>query len=181
MTMIATQEKTRLGFRPAKAVEIVLYLANRVPNPTILSICKLMYLSDKTHLERLGRFLCGERYVAMKYGPVPSYIYDILKSKADDPEEDSDGLRVTERRNVRVLRGADNKRISPSAKKTLDIVIKQYGNLPIWDLLNKCHDKAWLQAWNNRGEKNSVDIPVDSILALLEDSDELLSHLHGDG
>jgi uncharacterized phage-associated protein len=43
-----------------------------------------MYFADRKHLEKYGRFICGDSYVAMKHGPVPSEIYDILKAVISD-------------------------------------------------------------------------------------------------
>ncbi len=61
------------------AIEVILYIANRVPHPTFHLIFKIMYFADKAHLERYGRFICGDSYVAMRNGPVPSVTYDMLK------------------------------------------------------------------------------------------------------
>ena len=62
-----------------KALEAILYIANSLHNPTFHSISKMLYLSDKLHLQDYGRLICGDSYVAMEYGPVPSAIYNMMK------------------------------------------------------------------------------------------------------
>jgi uncharacterized phage-associated protein len=62
-----------------KAIEAIVYLANRLDKPTKLKIFKLLYFADKLHMSRYGRFIVGDYYVAMKHGPVPSRTYNILK------------------------------------------------------------------------------------------------------
>jgi uncharacterized phage-associated protein len=71
-------------FNLDKGIEAILYIAQKVDDPTFHRISKIMYFADRKHLEKYGRFICGDSYVAMKHGPVPSEIYDILKAvKAD--------------------------------------------------------------------------------------------------
>jgi len=53
-------------FNRIKAIEAILYLANKVSDSDIYGICKLLYLVDKTCLEKYGRFIFGETYCAMK-------------------------------------------------------------------------------------------------------------------
>jgi len=71
-------------FKAEKSVEAILYIAQNVKQPTFHSISKMMYFADKVHLEKYGRFICGDNYVAMKHGPVPSGTYDILKVARGD-------------------------------------------------------------------------------------------------
>jgi uncharacterized phage-associated protein len=67
-----------------KGIESVLYIIENGAQPTFHHISKVMYFADKEHLEKYGRFICGDSYVAMKHGPVPSGIYDLLKSVRGD-------------------------------------------------------------------------------------------------
>ena len=77
--MMVNKDLKRFVFQREKAIEMVLYLAQRLDNPTVLQICKLMYFADKRHLDKWGQFLCGNDYVAMEHGPVPVNVYDMLK------------------------------------------------------------------------------------------------------
>ncbi|OQY45782.1 MAG: hypothetical protein B6240_08350 [Desulfobacteraceae bacterium 4572_87] len=49
-------------------------------------VFKILFFADQKHLSRYGRPVVGDYYVAMRHGPVPSRIYDILKSiRGDSP------------------------------------------------------------------------------------------------
>ena len=131
-------------FDETVAIEAILYLAQRVRRPTILSICKLLYLADKTHLENWAAFISGERYVAMRYGPVPVNSYTLMKAAA---EESQYGFTVTEGYNLRLQRDANLALLSGAARQSLDSTLQNYGARPLWDLLDKSHDAAWRAAW----------------------------------
>ena len=89
-------------FDRQKAVESILYLVNRVSDSDIYGICKLLYLADKTSLEKYGRFIFGETYVAMVKGATPSNAYDVLKEVAQQPLNELvvDGVQVIARRDA---------------------------------------------------------------------------------
>ena len=71
---------TPFRFDQEKAIETIIYLSGYVDNPSHLGICKLLYFADKTSLEKYGRFIFGDDYLAMKAGPVPSGAYDLIKA-----------------------------------------------------------------------------------------------------
>jgi uncharacterized phage-associated protein len=74
----------RFRFDPEKALNLVLYVAGEVPQATFHTISKVIYFADKLHLQRYGRLICGDSYVAMKHGLVPSEIYDMMKDVRGD-------------------------------------------------------------------------------------------------
>jgi uncharacterized phage-associated protein len=47
---------------------------------TQYDIVKSLFIADRSHLNRFGRPITFDNYVAMKHGPVPSLAYDLLKS-----------------------------------------------------------------------------------------------------
>lgn len=81
----------RFKFHQEKAIASVLYLATSLQSKGIKKIgfhkiFKLLYFAEKKHLVKYGRPITGDFFVAMDYGPVPSAIYDMLKSvKGDSP------------------------------------------------------------------------------------------------
>ena len=76
--------KIAFDFNESKAIETILYLANRISRSYKYKICKMLYLADKTSLEKYGRFIFGESYSAMQEGATPSKSYDILKQIAEE-------------------------------------------------------------------------------------------------
>ena len=60
--------KIAFDFNEPKAIETILYLANRISHSFKYRICKMVYLADKTSLEKYGRLIFGESYSAMKEG-----------------------------------------------------------------------------------------------------------------
>lgn len=61
-----------------KTTEVLLYITEQVTD--VYNALKVLYFADKDHLAKYGRQICGESYVAMKDGPVPSCTYDLVKA-----------------------------------------------------------------------------------------------------
>lgn len=154
-------------FDPVKALEVILYIANRAPIPDVIHLCKIQYFADKYHLEQYGRFVCGDNYVAMKNGPVPSRTYDIIKA-ARNGEASSFAIQGYQ---IVPFRDADLQVLSESDVESLDDAISKYGKLPIHTLIKVSHDAAWKSANENS------EISVEDIAATLEDSEAIIEHL----
>lgn len=164
-------------FNQTKAIEAILYLALKVSDSDIYGICKLLYLVDKTSLEKYGRFVFGESYYAMKEGPIPSNVYDLLKQVAKAPVY---GIKV-EGNQVIPLRNPDLDCLSESDIECLDQIISVYGKVPNWLRSKDAHDDAWRESWRKRGRKRSAKIPIESIVELLTDSVDLADYLSNHG
>ncbi len=73
----------RFRFAPAKARAAVQWMLHEA-RPEALdlhTILKTCYFADKEHLNTWGRPIFGARYRAMRYGPVPVEIYEMLKGE----------------------------------------------------------------------------------------------------
>ena len=160
-------------FDRKKAIETILYLAKNVSDSDVYGICKLLYLVDKTSLEKYGRFVFGETYCAMKAGATPSKAYNLLKeaveTNIDGISRDGDLVVAT--------RDANTDYLSESDIECLDQIISIWGKAPNWSRGNAAHDEAWEHAWTNRGDKESIEIPVINIAELFDDSDDLIGYL----
>ncbi|RUU10753.1 DUF4065 domain-containing protein [Mesorhizobium sp. M7A.T.Ca.TU.009.01.3.2] len=64
-----------------KAVEALLLVASRMPGVTRFHASKALYFAELDHLQKYGRPIFGDRYIAMDNGPVPSFVYDVLKGE----------------------------------------------------------------------------------------------------
>lgn len=167
----------RFKFDRQKAIEAILYLANRIKlECEVYGICKLLYFTDKLSLEQYGRFLFGDSYVAMEQGSTPSKVYNLLK-----PEANLSDLRV-EGNTVIPLRDADLDYFSKSDIKCLDKIIERdNGEISKKYRWGEAHDDAWNKAWNKRGVYKSKGISVESIAETLNESDDIIDYLLNPG
>jgi len=164
-------------FDPEKALNAILWIAKRIPSPTFHSISKLLYFADRIHLERYGRLISGDSYVAMKHGPVPSGAYDIMKAVRGDgtcavEEEAQEAFTVDGRHDVIPRREANETLFSESDLECLHEAIARYGSLSFKALTDLSHDAAW-----DAADENDI-IELEQIIATLPDGASLLEHLH---
>ncbi len=170
---------TPIRFDPERALELVLYVASRLRYPTLHSVSKVLYFADREHLSRYGSLLSGDNYVAMRHGPVPSAIYNLMKAGAGrlEPlipsqfyELVAQSLSVEEGRRVRPLRPANLDLLSASQRECLDSSIKENGKLSFKRLTDKSHDAAWKSA-----DENDL-IDVKAIAKTLRNAKQVLAY-----
>lgn len=124
-------------------------------------IVKSVFLADRRHLNEYGRPITFDHYVAMKNGPVPSSVYDLLKA---DPKElgslwsktpyDGKIFQYSD-----AVRGADNNVLSESDREALAesfVTVKSLGFHQIRKLTHE--DPAYVDAWEDDGIKKAYDI-----------------------
>ena len=166
-----------------KGLEAIVYIANRSPNKTFHHISKIMYFADRLHLEKYGRFICGDKYCAMKHGPVPSGIYDILKLvRGNEPcsyfitpmtiDTFKDAFTVIDNYNVQAARESNIKLFSESDLECIDEAISQYGSLEFTKLADVSHD----QAWENTDANDIMEI--EGIINTLSNPKEIFEHIN---
>jgi uncharacterized phage-associated protein len=166
----------RFHFDPEKALNLVLLVAAKVKEPTFHTISKVIYFADKLHLERYGRLICGDCYVAMKHGPVPSEIYDMMKDVRGDGFSEHwktarSAFEVQGKATVIPRQEADLDLFSESDLECINDSVQTYGHLDFGRLTELSHDAAW-QATDD----NDI-IDLEQIVATLKDSQALLGHL----
>lgn len=161
-----------------KALEIILFIAQSLPTATLHSISKVLYLSDKLHLQDYGRLTCGDRYVAMDYGPVPSAIYDMMKVADKRASIDVDWDEIIQEaivvngRNVVAKRDCNMDLLSESEVECIQQTIAEYGQKTFGQLTDITHDSAWSTA--NRNDT----ISIDAIVATLPNAAEISSYIY---
>jgi len=163
-----------------KAIESILYIVHKKAQPTFHHISKVMYFADKDHLAKYGRFICGDIYIAMKHGPVPSAIYDILKMVRGDSiyfssniyEKASKAFKVCGRHVVQISREPHLEEFSDSDLECLNRAIRKYGNLSFEQLTSLSHAEA---AWKVADANDIMEI--EHIIATFDNADELIEHL----
>ncbi len=161
-------------FDPEKATEALLYVARRVRDQDLYATLKVLYLADKHHLHRYGRFIFGDAHHALPHGPVPQGAYDILKWLRGDSGnryEPARGALRVDGNTVVALREAETDVFSVSDLECLDQAIEEFGRLTFSELKRRTHDAAY------RATPRCGEIAVEAIAALSDDPVPLIQHL----
>lgn len=135
-------------FDAQKAIEAILYIAERVQEPSFHRIAKILYFADKQKLANFGGLVLGDEYWALKHGPVPSAVYDILKSVRGDGhhsarDQAKAAFSVRDSHNVAANRKANLRYLSRADLQCLDNAIGTYGQMGFARLTKESHDTAW--------------------------------------
>ena len=169
-----------IRFDPKRAIELVLYVANKLRYPTFHSVSKILYFADREHLSRYGSLLSGDSYVAMKHGPVPSEIYNLLKAAAGRRESwispryfevTEKTIKVENNYRLRALRAPNIDLLSASQRECLDASLRKNGRLSFDRLTAKSHDAAW----KSTDENETID--VRTIARTLRNARDVLAYL----
>lgn len=143
----------RIAFRfaPAKARAAILWMLEQQQSPLDLhTILKTCYFADKAHLNEHGRPIFGARYRAMKYGPVPIEIYEMIKGEPLWLPElgVSTYPWILEGHRLRALSNdlADVSDLSPSDLDALDFAFKKCANMTFNARTAATHGPDWQAA-----------------------------------
>ncbi|MGO7836930.1 Panacea domain-containing protein [Rhizobium johnstonii] len=69
-------------FAAGKAYAAIHWMVSRHPGIDLHAALKAFYFADKSHLNEQRRPIFGASYKAMKFGPVPLEIYEMMKGEA---------------------------------------------------------------------------------------------------
>jgi Protein of unknown function (DUF4065) len=164
-------------FSVGKAVAAISRIVSAT-GESMYPVLKMLYLADKCHLERYGRFIVGDRYVAMEKGPVPSATYDMLKYVRGDrrffdggdlAKEIFDLDRQTHRFTFKAEPSLDA--LSESDVECLDEIIRLCKTRGAAHIRDASHDKAWQAAGRND------DMAIETIASQFSDGTALIQHL----
>jgi uncharacterized phage-associated protein len=122
----------------------------------------LLYLADRESLKRIGRPIVGGRLAAMKFGPIHSEVYDLIKGSHRDKNEWS---RYFENDGYWVVLAAEPEACALSRFEigVLNEISAQYAGYDDWDVAEATHD---LEEYKDtyRSELGSVDIPLERLI-----------------
>jgi len=164
------------AFDASKAIQAILYVANRLRQPANMYwVLKSLYFADKHHLHRYGRFIFGDRYVAMSHGPVPSGAYDLCKiARGGSPLLECPEVRSAfsvSGNHVVPFVDANPDVFSESDLECLDEGVRECRDLSFGELKSKSHDEACQSSDEND------EMTIENIAALAPDKDTLLEYL----
>jgi uncharacterized phage-associated protein len=164
------------SFDPEKAVEAILYTTSKA-GTTLYETLKLIYIADKCHLERYGRFIFGDVYAALEHGPVGSDAYDAMKQARGTRSTSRapsivDAIKVDPKtQKITVLREPNLDELSATDIECLDEAISKYGRWDFARLKKLTHDAAYDATLLNQ------KMAIEAIAATLAGAPELIQYL----
>jgi uncharacterized phage-associated protein len=143
------------NFNENKAINAVLFIAQRLTRKDFHKIFKVLYFADREHLSTFGRSITGDTYIAMDDGPVPSKIYDIFKSVRGDGYFKDDGkfsqlFTVAHWDLIEPHVESNIKALSKTDLLKIEKALKDYGEMSWDEVREKSHDYAWRATVLNR-------------------------------
>ena len=143
----------KFKFDKEKAISTVLYIAEKLPQADLHKLSKILYFADQKHLVKYGSPIVGDFYIAMDNGPVPSQIYDMLKTVRGDSlfitNEYKKYFRVEQTYIVIPLTKPDLDEFSESDIECIDEAILENKDLDFKALKKKSHGEAYNSAGLN--------------------------------
>jgi uncharacterized phage-associated protein len=150
--------RLKFAFNPDKALEALAYVAHTKPGLTPLFVAKIFFFAEKWHLNRYGRPIIGDTYIAMRMGPVPSTIKDFIDQKwnwVGKPDGFDDVVKLDNQQALTKLypgqRRPEFKLLSRSDIQCLKEAIEFCSNKSAIELSETTHEeRAWLDADEDR-------------------------------
>jgi len=166
-------------FDEEKAIAAIVFLASRqLPGLTKGKICKLMFLADKQHLVRFGRPVTGDRICAMKDGPVPSAILNMLNAVLNNSNIYpllGDNISINRSFTKPHFEAAHfdlDDYLSASEIEALNSIVAAYGTWTFSELRRMTHEMpAYKKAW---AEDRARNAPAMAFEDFFEEDDEAI-------
>jgi uncharacterized phage-associated protein len=122
-------------------INILLYVISKLGDASYHKIFKILYFAEQEHIKRFGKSLLNDDYIAMKYGPVPSNAYDILKNvKHGDWNK---YFVAIDEYAVKAVAEPNFDYLSESEILCIDNSIDSFGSLTFSERTDKSHDDAY--------------------------------------
>jgi uncharacterized phage-associated protein len=143
----------RFQFDERKGTEALAYMASRWPEITVFYASKVLFFAEKAHLNRYGRPIVADTFVAMPNGPVPSTLYSFIKGNlglSGDPDGFRAAIDTSLYPKLTGLRPAEEAVLSQSDRECLDEAIQFCRIRGFGHLSQLTHqERAWAEAPNN--------------------------------
>jgi len=161
----------RFTINTQKAVEALLWIVQRGES-NVYNAMKILFAADKYHLNRYARPVTGDKYVAMRFGTVPSWIYGATKRKGLGFARN--GVTLTSDPGRVVNRDL----FSISDIEALEHGFNEYAGKSFKAVVLKNHrEKAWLNAVERKPDAKVSDILFEDMIEkkqwLIDDLEEI--------
>lgn len=146
-------------FDQEKALASLLYVTTKLGElqnnaPSFHKVFKILYFADQKSLVGYGRPISGDYYVAMRHGPVPSTMYDMLKSARGDANFIKNDfllehVEVFSNHYIKAKSSPDMDALSETDLECLNDSIKENYKKDFNELQDKSHGVAWEKSDEN--------------------------------
>ena len=134
-----------------------------------LKLMKLLYLAERTSVEKNGYPILGDNLVSMDYGPVLSITLDYMQGKCGEPGNGwhkwvsrKDGYEVSL---VREYGSEDLDLLSDATLEVLEHVLEQCRDMNKWDAVYYTHKNC--PEWRKPPLNSSIPITYKQLLCAL--------------
>lgn len=139
----------------------VLYILRRCGQMDYFHLFKILYFADRLHLAKYARRIVQDTFCAMKFGPVPSHLYNVVKDViGKEPLPPSSPLKsisdaIIQSDNevypyfLQAKEDPDMDELSLSDVAELDQSIQEHQSSNFGELSAKSHDQAWQKAYSD--------------------------------
>lgn len=163
-------------FHPEKAVEAAAVLLKLHGKPMkYLGLLKMLYIADRIALARMEQPITGDHYVSMKYGPVLSGVYDLIKGKPIDNALPFWSKFISPRNEhlISLLNDPGNADLCEEEEKIIQEVYQKFGHLDPFLVAEWTHN---LPEWQDP-HGSAIPIAVEDILRNVGKSDEEIDEI----
>lgn len=123
-----------MNIQTNKNINAILFFANKAGNKiNRLKLMKLLWFSDRIHLNRHGRLILKDSYNALPHGPVPSVTMDYSKANI------ADKITVSGKYDIIALTEFDEKFFSKSDLDIMNFIWETLGGLTQFKLRDISH------------------------------------------
>lgn len=167
-------------FKKDVTLQAMMYILHQLGGVTDMhKMAKILYFADQQHLSLYGRSITGDSYIAMKYGPVPSMVDDMLKAVRGDSFFSGTPLaleldayfRFVNHYTIEAMQSPNMDYLSESDVECLDASIAKCKDLHFGQLTELSHGLAWSNAEGNRV------ISTEDILREVGDDESYVSYI----
>ena len=177
-----TDMALRFQFDEKKGREALAYVASNWPNVTVFFASKVLFFAEKAHLNRYGRPIIADTFIAMPNGPVPSTLYDFVKGDfglSGDPDAFKEAIDTHGYPTILQRRAPEAGVLSESDMECLDEAIAFCRSRGFGHLSQLTHqERAWAEAATNgpMDYEKFIDADNPDREAILEDAQSFAAY-----
>lgn len=131
-----------------------------------LKLLKLLYIAEREFLVEESEMIFGDRVVAMKYGPVLSNVYRLIKNAGVPGNPLGQFVRRSHDYSVELTHDPGSDHLCRAETNKLDDVFRRFGHIDRFLAVKMTHDfPEWANNFDTNSTRGMFPISVEDILA----------------